>query len=712
MAHQLYRLDSRSTTLLLETELGRSPVWRHFGSRVDDCEQARAWPASALLSLAPGAMDRLSGPLLTPGFDGLAQRPMLAAHRDGRDTVHAWGLVSCTQASPASLELVLADPHAGLRLEVRLHLDVDSDVLSVDAVLHNVGDAPLEVQQWSAPSIPAPHGLDEVGYFSGEWAHEFQWQRERVGAAGWSRDNRRGRTSHQAPAALFVLASQSGDHAGPAVGAQLAWSGNHRLDLQRHEDGRLVLLAGEWFAPGEVILAPGDSLSTPTLHVVFSAAGMSAISRSFHALCRQHVMRWPGGRQRPRPVHINTWEALYFRHELTELYALADHAAGIGVERFVLDDGWFKGRDNDRAALGDWWPDPDKFPQGLAPLIRHVQDLGMEFGLWVEPEMVNPDSDLYRAHPDWALGVAGRERVLGRHQLVLDLSRPEVSAFVFEKLHALLADGGVRYLKWDMNRDLAQACGRDGRSRYHAQVLALYALLERLRTAHPDVEIESCASGGARADLGILRYTHRIWTSDNNDAMSRVAIQQGALRLFPPEVLGCHVGPAPAHATGRTQSLDFRCAVALFGHMGVEADVRRFDEASRDRLAWWLALYKRWRHVVHHGVIDQGQTPSGAIWWLASNAQTHLLCVIMPVPPDTVQASPVRLPTLAASGAWRVRLLARAGQLRQRSGQHSPWIDALEHDGVCLSGDELAHIGLPLPTMQPESALYFSLEHP
>ncbi len=239
--------------------------------------------------------------------------------------------------------------------------------------------------------------------------------------------------------------------------------------------------------------------------------------------------------------------------------ALADAAARIGIERFVLDDGWFHRRHDDRAALGDWWPDSGKFPDGLGPLIAHVRALGMEFGLWVEPEMVNPDSELFRTHPDWALQLAGAAAADGRNQLVLDISRPEVADYLFDKIAALLGTHPIAYLKWDHNRDLTTAGLCDGRAGYRAQVHAAYALLARLRAAHPDVEIESCSGGGGRIDFAVLRHTHRVWTSDNIDALSRLAIQRGCLQFFPPEVMGAHVGTAPAHVTGRSQSHGVPC---------------------------------------------------------------------------------------------------------------------------------------------------------
>jgi alpha-galactosidase len=524
------------------------------------------------------------------------------------------------------------------------------------------------------------------------------------------RENRTGRSSHQAPPACFLLGADTGEFTGEAMGCQLAWSGNHRFALDRHDDGSLLLQAGEWLAPGEGLLEPGATLETPLMHLAWSGQGLDGVSAAFHAFVRRHVLHWPGGDMRPRPVHLNTWEAVYFDHDPERLKALATQAAKVGIERFVLDDGWFPARDHDRAGLGDWRPDPRKFPEGLGPLAAHVRGLGMEFGLWVEPEMVNPDSDLFRAHPDWALRAQGRPLVLGRHQLVLDLTRAEVADDLFGKLDFLLAAHPIAYLKWDMNRDLAQACDTLGRAAYRRHTRAVYALMARLRERHPQVEIESCASGGGRADLGVLALATRLWTSDNNDAVSRVAIQSGALRLFPPEVLGAHVGPAPAHATGRSQGIDFRCAVACFGHLGVEADLLAMAPDERTALAGWIAFHKRWRPVLHGGTAHQGTTASGLHWRLARTPDRAVLAVLTVVPPDHPCEPPLRLPPLAGGGRWRIRLARQAGQARARAEAGSPWIAALQGPGVTAGGDELARSGLPVPVMNPESALIFTFE--
>ena len=715
--HEILRLEGTHSAALIEFEVGRMPLWRHYGANMPATPLTRQWPAARLLRQSPGTMDRLDGLPLMAGFgNGFHFGNALMAHQDGRFGYQEFVAVRFERDEDAAvrrLRLYLRDatlePQARMEVCLTLSMHVESDVLSLDTQLKHLGHQVLQVDQLASGTVAVTAALQDVGYFHGQWAHEFQWIRSALGPAGWHIVNRRGKTSHATPNACFLLAANTDDHSGEVVAAHLGWSGNHALDVTTQEDGSFALMGGQWFAPGEIRLAPGESLATPPLHVTWSDCGLNGASQNLHRFARQQVLRWNGGSMKARPVHLNTWEAVYFDHDESTLRDLAQRAADLGIERFVLDDGWFPGRPNDTSGLGDWWPDPVKYPHGLGPLIAHVNQLGMEFGLWVEPEMVNPDSDLYRSHPEWALQSTDRASQLGRQQLVLDISRPQVCDYLFEKLHALLQQHPIAYLKWDMNRDLAQAEDADGRLIYGKQVTALYALLERVHAAHPAVEIESCASGGGRMDLGVLRHAQRFWTSDNNDALSRVAIQSGAARLFPLEVLGAHVGPAPAHSTGRAQSMEFRCAIALFGHMGVEADVRHLGAQDQRTLHSWITLYKAWRDVIHAGTFSQGRTANG-VWWLVQTPDRCLLNVITTSAPSSTHHSPVRLPGLQGDSPWKLRLLGMAGQERARGQSRAPWLAALRGDGVTASGDELCYVGLPVPNMNPESALVFSLE--
>ena len=731
----LLRLDSAHSCVLIEWQAGRMPVWRHYGAPIESLPLTAHWPAAQLRRQANASMDRLDGIAVFPGFgNGLALNPALRCHQDGVAAVHEWVGTRFSQSSrPGAETLVLhLRDNSGLQVDVELTLWHDTDVLGLQSRLHNnninnPGSGVLQVDWLACGTVPIAAELREIAHFCGQWGHEFQWQRSQLGSSGWQMQNRHGRSSHESPPACFALSPDSSEHSGEVIAAQLAWSGNHQFGVERCEDGSALLQAGVWLAPGELRLAPGESHGTPPLYLSWSADGLNGVSHNFHRFIRQQVLQWHGGTMRPRPVHLNTWEAVYFDHDPAQLRSLAERAAQLGVERFVLDDGWFPNRPNDHSGLGDWWPDPHKYPQGLGPLVAHVLALGMEFGLWVEPEMVNPDSTLFRQHPDWALQTASQPLQTARQQLVLDIARPEVSDYLFDKLHTLLRDNPISYLKWDMNRDLAQATAASGQLVYAKQVGALYALLQRLRQAHPAVEIESCASGGGRMDLGVLRHTQRFWTSDNNDAVARIPIVGGAARLFPLEVLGAHVGPAPAHSTGRSQSMALRCAVALFGHMGVEADVRTLSANDADTLQRWIGLYKDWREVLHRGQFSQGRTANG-VWWLVQDQGRAVLGVFTQTAPQTMHHAPLRLPLGGGhsgfsghfshdshdshdSQHWQLRLLGMAGQERARGDAPAAWLHALQSQaGVRCGVQELRHIGLPLPNMQPESALVFSLE--
>jgi alpha-galactosidase len=449
-----------------------------------------------------------------------------------------------------------------------------------------------------------------------------------------------------------------------------------------------------------VVLAPGASFTTPP--ALFTLApGRSALAQAFHACLRAEVLpdraRWG-----PRKVHLNSWEALGFGLSLDRLMGLANDAAKLGIERFVLDDGWFGGRRNDQTSLGDWTVSADVLPNGLAPLIDHVHTLGMDFGLWVEPEMVSPDSDLYRAHPDWCLHIEGQERATMRGQLVLDLTRKEVSDHLFNALDALLSAHAIAYLKWDHNRDLFPSAGKGQR-----QTLALYRLLDRLRAVHPHVEIESCSSGGGRIDYGILRFCHRVWPSDNNDTIERLRIMRAWSQFLPLEVLGSHVGPSPNPITGRRLAMDFRAKVALFGHMGVEADPARMNDRERETLGAHIALYKHWRGVLHDGALHRLEHPDpGVSGLMVTQGHKALALVAQTGFSPVFDAAPVRFTGLDGQALYRVTL-------------PEPWPPKASHylatpeawrGGLTLSGAALMTHGLALPLTHPETAWLITLE--
>ncbi|MEJ7137204.1 alpha-galactosidase [Amphibiibacter pelophylacis] len=721
---QFLALHGRNSSLVIEHHADEAPLWRYWGPRLPQGTQ----PESPLRDSRPlpSFMLDFDQPLsVAPSFGvGWFGQSALLAHRDGRDFAQAWTACSFEwlqqDSAQQTLRLTLTDAVARLRLVLTLSLDGASDVLIMQSALHNDGDTALDVQWLAAGTLRLPPHCERVRSFAGQHVHEFLPQDDALSRSLWRKESRRGRTSHDCfPGAVVTTPGTTLD-AGLAFGAHLAWSGNHAQTIEWLHDGIYQWQMGEWLAPGEGRLAPGQTLHSPELVATCSSQGLNGVAANFHAELRRRL-NWPGGAMRPRPVHLNTWEGFYFDVHPGPVKELASAAAAIGIERFVLDDGWFHGRHHDRAALGDWWPDESKFPNGLGDLIAHVNGLGMTFGLWVEPEMVNPDSELFRAHPDWALQVAGRPLLTARNQLVLDISRPEVSDYLFEKISALLAAHPIDYLKWDHNRDLAPAGLADGQAGYRAQVHAAWALMARLRAAHPQVEIESCSGGGGRIDFGVLRHTHRVWTSDCIDALSRVEIQRGFLQFFPPEIMGAHVGTAPAHTTGRTQNMAFRAAVALSGHLGVELDARHLSEADAAELRGWIAVYKRLRDRLHQGRVWLGEGQDGLVWQVhgtgdlegdGASASQFVLIALRPRPSSLRYSPPLRLPMLDAGARYRVREILPEGTVRPQGRHHTaPFFEAINApDGMILDGAWLIHQGLPTPRAHAETAWILTLD--
>ena len=671
-------LHSPACTAIWEVRPDEAPLWRYWGPRLPD----GVVPPAPLRDTRPEPsfslhFDQPLSVFPTMGMGWFGQSALLAS-RAGFD----WA----QQITATRVELIehgvrfhLADDVARIAMVLTARLDPATDTLALSTTLTNTGEGGLDVAWLASGTVPLPDDAATVRSYGGRHNSEFVPIDDTLTRSQWRRENRRGLTSHDCiPAAIVQCAD------GSAYGAQLAWSGNHLQCIEWLDDGRRQWQMGTGLAPGEIRLAAGESLSTPDMLATCSAEGANGVSWAFHRAIRAR-MTWPDGVMKPRPVHLNTWEGFYFDHDLDALKELADAAAKVGIERFVLDDGWFKGRDDDTSSLGDWVVDARKYPDGLAPLANHVVALGMEFGLWVEPEMINPDSDLYRAHPEWALHIAGRPLLGARNQLVLDMSLPDVRDYLFEAVAQHVRSLPISYLKWDHNRDLTHA---GAQATFHAQVLGAYDLMARLRAAFPAVEIEACAGGGGRIDAGVIAHTHRFWTSDCIDAISRVGIQRGFLQFMPPEVMGSHVGACPAHSTGRMQSMPFRAGVALPGHFGVELDLRKLTEAETADLAATIARYKALRGQLHAGRVWQGEAGDSVVWQ-AHGDETNLLLIVTRIAPTTMRHQPhLRLPMLDATRRYRV----------VRNGVET------EADGAWLS-----RMGLPLPPMKGEDVLVYEV---
>ncbi|MFD7987509.1 alpha-galactosidase [Kitasatospora indigofera] len=507
-------------------------------------------------------------------------------------------------AEDGRLTLAFRERHGPLALELHYRVHPDSDAVERRALVRHDGTdgEPVLLQQVAAARWTLPLRADyRLSHVTGAWSAENQLTRGPLARAETVLTSRRGITGHQVNPWVAVDAGDAGEEHGEVWSSALAWSGSWRITVERTVHGLVAATHTAGHEGPAVTLAPGGTWETPVSVGVYAADGFGGASRAWHSYARSHVLPRPA---ELRPVLYNSWEATGFDVGEQGQRELARRAAALGVELFVMDDGWFGARKDDSAGLGDWTPAPDRFPDGLAPLAAEVRRLGMRFGLWVEPEMVNPDSDLYRAHPDWVLHEQGRPRTELRNQLVLNFARPEVAAWAHDWLDRLVREHGVDHLKWDMNRVFTEAGhpgDPDADRLWHDHVRAVYALMDRLRSDHPGLRIEACSGGGGRTDLGILARTDQVWASDNTDALDRIAVQHGYGQVYPPGTMGAWVTDSPNPLTGRALPLEFRFHLAMTGALGIGGDLTAWSEDELARAAELVARYKRIRPVVQHG---------------------------------------------------------------------------------------------------------------
>ena len=683
---------------------GGIPAIVHWGAPLGPVDAATL-SAMTARPITHGSLDSVPPLQVVPQHSlGTSARPGLLGHRPGgRDWSPRFSECE-VEASGRSVATTSHDTVAGLRLDTLIDLDV-SGALHVRATITNEGGSRFLLDALTV-SLPVPSCARDLTTHSGRWSRESSVHRHTIDHGAWTTENRTGRTSHEYPPTLWWSSTDAREWSGEVWGCHLAWSGNHALLAEVMPDGRRYAQLGELLMPGEVCLDPGESYSTPLVVGAYSAAGFTPASWVMHDDLRR-AAKANGAAPTTRRVLLNTWEATYFDHDTEKLKALADSAAEIGIERFVLDDGWFGARRNDRAGLGDWVVSSEVYPNGLAPLISHVRSLGMDFGIWIEPEMVNRDSDVVRAHPDWVLHSPDYEPVMARHQLLLDLTNDAAYARVFAQLDALLRDHEIAFVKWDMNRPLIHASAADGAAGTHRQTLAFHRLVNELRSAHPSVEFESCASGGGRIDHAVLSRAVRVWTSDCNDPLERQRIQRGTGMWVPNEMLGMHVGAATSHTTGRTQGIELRALTALFGWMGVECDPRKLSDHERDVLRAAIDLHKRHRGLLHRGRtvrfdLDDGTALAHGVY-AEDHSEALLAFVQMETSPWLVPPR-WRIPGLDAGRTYAVSHLA----LGRPGGIGRTWPDWMTTPVRC-SGRDLAVIGLQPPSLWPESGVLVHL---
>ena len=606
-------------------------------------------------------------------------------------------IISSSTNTTTSANFTLRD--AGLELELQISVEVHtSGVLSITGALSNRGSLPYLLHSLRI-ALPVPPRAQELLTIGGRWGMEFGEQRTPWMQSTQSVSNNRGRTSHEKWPVVFAGTTQFGEQHGEVWGCHVGWSGNFEITLDGVTEHHKHMLVGEKLNAGELVIQPNDTYSAPTVYAVYSSHGLSFASQQFHQFVRSGLRH----ENTPRPVTLNTWEAVYFDHNFETLTKLADLAAQVGVERFVLDDGWFSGRRNDTAGLGDWIVDSSVWPNGLTPLITHVKSLGMEFGIWCEPEMVNPNSNLYRQHPDWVLHSGASTPITGRNQLVLDMSKNEVRKYLFNCISQLLDAHDISYVKWDHNRDLVA-------SPAHVQTLGTYELLGQLKETHPRVQFESCASGGGRVDFGILPFVDRFWTSDSIDPLDRTLIQRGAQRLMPPEVLGTHIGSPINHITQRRHSLAFRASTALFGWLGIEWNLLDASIHERDRLASVIAQYKALRPLLHTGLMFREDHPDSNILVhgvSAHNQSQSLVSISRLANGPSSHIDPIRLHQFDKDATFIIRPLHLGTPAYAPNRKLPQWLD----DGsITMSGRQMREIGVICPPLLPASSLLLHIQ--
>ncbi len=723
----LVHLSTAGVSIVLDATDGRIPAVLHWGRALGPLSAGDAAALSLLTvpSVPTNAMDdplRVGllpqlgdGWLGTPGLvgsreDGSGFAPRLAVRSvtvEGESVTGDPAADELVEAGAARVVYELADEELGLGARLVVEL-LASGIVRARAHVTNTGADAYTVESLTV-ALPVPLEADEVLDFAGRWGKERTPQRTRLTVGTHLRENRRGRTGADSAYLLHVGRPGFDFRAGEVWAVHTAFSGNHRHLAERSSLGAQILGGGELLLPHEGRLAAGETYQGPWVYGAYSPAGLDPIAQAFHRTLRAR----PGHVDTARPVTLNVWEAVYFDHDLARLTDLADIAAHLGVERYVLDDGWFGSRRDDFSGLGDWEVSPDVWPHGLTPLVDHVTGLGMQFGLWFEPEMVSVDSDVARAHPEWIMAPsADRLPRESRHQQVLNLSIPEAWQHVHDQMHAILSAYDIAYIKWDHNRDLIESATRaTGAAATHAQTLATYRLMDTLKAEHPGLEIESCASGGARVDLEVLDHSDRVWVSDCIDPLERQQMNRWTAQLIPLELMGSHIASGRSHTTTRLHSLAFRAATALFGHLGIEWDLTEASETELTELSRWIALYKEQRELlftgdlVRDGEVDDALWLTGVVAGDRSRALYEVACVTSS---DLAVVGRIRFPGLDPERRYRIEPVVIGDPARVHESPAWSAGEAITR-GIEASGAILTQVGFAAPQMPPESSRVYAL---
>jgi len=583
-----------------------------------------------------------------------------------------------------TLELELFDRVSGLTIYLSYTIMKAFDAISRSVSFRNDSKENMTLLRAMSASVDMDHSRYDLLHLHGAWARERHVQRRRLSPGMQGIESRRGSSSHNHNPFLALLSEGAGEEFGEVFGFSLVYSGSFsaQVEVDQYDTTRVTMGLNPFDFTW--LLEPGQSFQTPEAVMVFSAEGLGGMSRRYHKMYRTRLCRGQF-RDATRPVLVNNWEATYFNFNADKIEQIASAGRDLGIELFVLDDGWFGKRNDDTTSIGDWVVDKNKLPDGLEDLVKRVRGLDMQFGLWFEPEMISPDSDLYRQHPDWCLHVEGRRRTEGRQQLILDFSRQEVGDAVADMVRGILRSAPITYVKWDMNRNMTEIGSaalppERQRETAHRYMLGLYRVMEQLTTEFPHILFESCSGGGGRYDPGMLYYMPQTWTSDNSDAVSRLKIQYGTSLVYPLSSMGAHVSAVPNHQVHRNTSLRTRGHAAMSGNFGYELDLTAFSEQEKEDVREQVKLYKEIRHLVQFGDFYRLRNPfegNEAAWTIVSEDRSEAVL-------------------------YYFRILSEANEpirwLRTMGLDPEGDYKCLE-DGNIYGGDRLMNAGLAVPPM-------------
>ena len=603
--------------------------------------------------------------------------------RKGKYVLNGLPAVWAKEEEAQTLEIVLADEAAQVEVHLLYGVLEDVDVITRSVVIKNIGTGSVTIEKASAACLDFVSGDYDVLRFYGRHAMERNLERTPLGHGTICFGSRRGTSSHQYNPAVILAEHGATEDSGACYGMLMVYSGNFLCEAEKDQFEQTRLLMGLNEELFSYPLAAGETFTVPEVILSYSANGLSELSQQYHKCIRDHVCRSKYVHE-SRPVLINSWEAAYFDFTGDTIVDLAKEAASLGIDMVVMDDGWFGKRDDDNSSLGDWYVNEKKLGGSLSELIRRVHEQGVKFGIWIEPEMVNEDSDLYRVHPDWAIQISGRKPIRSRNQLLLDFSRKEVRDQVFEQICAVLDQGEIDYVKWDMNRSMADVYAGNLTYDY---VLGVYDFMERLTSRYPDLLLEGCSGGGGRFDAGMLYYSPQIWCSDNTDAINRTRIQYGTSFFYPVSAVGAHVSAVPNHQTGRVTNLNTRGVTAMAGTFGYELNPALLSEEEKQTIREQIQTYKKYERLINEGT-----------YWRLSNPFEDEVSAWMSVSreQDRALVSVVRLVSEANPATVYIRL----------RGLKPDAVYLEENSGKQYFGAALMAAGIPLPAFTHEYEAY------